>query len=188
MVSRMTVDKQCQWLDTGLRRRGVLILATFALAWAMAGSTGLTDATIGRVLFAVIAAVIVLVGVSALRPSRLPVSGRQRHLAGNWVQRFNWVVAVEAAGIAAAVVICLAAAAPRAIPAAVCLVVGAHFLPLASIFDQPQYRWTGMLLLLAASAGLFMTAAGLAEAAIATVGFGAATILCGTALHVLVRG
>lgn len=188
MICVMTLDPECQQLDTGIRRRGVLILATFALVWAMAGSTGPADAAEGRVLFAAVAALIVLVGARALRVGWLPASVRQRRLAEDWPRRFNRVVAAEAAGIAAAVGICLGVGASRALPVAICLVVGAHFLPLARTFDQPQYRWTGWLLLLVSAAGLLAIAAGHAAGAVTTVGFGAAIILCGTALHVLLRG
>lgn len=188
MMSIVNVDPECLQLDSGLRRRGVLILTTFALGWAMAGSTGPADPTVGRVLFAATAALVVLVGMRAVRVGWLPPISRQRQLVEDWLRRFSWIVAAEAVGIAAAVSICLAAGAMRALPAAVSLVVGAHFLPLARTFDQPQYRWTGWLLLLLAVAGLLTTTAGATDAGVTIVGFGSALILGGTALHVLVRG
>ena len=45
-----------------------------------------------------------------------------------------------------------------------------------------------MLLLGVAVAGLLVTAAGYAATANAIVGFGAAVVLCATALHVATRG
>jgi hypothetical protein len=184
----MTVDQECQQFDVGVRRRGVLILAGFAIIWAMAGSTGVTDPTTSRVLFAAAVALAVLVAVPALRSGRLPPSSQRRRLAEDWQRRYIRVGAAEAAGIAAAVAVCLGAGAPRALPAAACLVVGAHFLPLARIFDQPQYRWTAIGLLAVAAAGLLGISAGHALASIASVGFGAAVVLCATALHVATRG
>ncbi len=73
----------------------------------------------------------------------------------------------------------------QAVPAAVCLVVGTHFVPLARTFDQPQYRVTGYLLLLVSVVGLLATVWGASRRAITT---GAAIALLATALHVLVRG
>ena len=188
MMGGVSVDQERQQLDVGLRRRGVLILGTFALGWAMAGSTGPADATTGRVMFAVVAALIVVVTVGAARASWLPLSTRQRRLPQDWPRRYNRILALEIVGIAAVVGICLVVSATGAIPAAICLVVGAHFVPLARTFDQPQYRWTAGLLVLVAAAGMLLAATGHAGAAITTVGFGAALILCGTALHILLRG
>ena len=187
-MSGMTVEPECQQLDVGVRRRGVLIMAGFAIIWAMAGSTGVGDPTASRALFAAAVALAVLAAAPAVRSGWLPASSRRRRLAEDWQRQFNWVGAAEAVGIGIAVAICLSVGASRAIPIAACLVVGAHFLPLARIFDQPQFRWTGVMLLGVAVAGLLVTAAGYAATANAIVGFGVAVVLCVTALHVATRG
>ena len=184
----VTADPECQQLDLGVRRRGVLILAGFAIIWAMAGSTGVSDPTSSRILFGAAVALAVLVAVPALRSGWLPISARPRRLAEDWQRRYNRVAVAEAGGIGVAVAVCLGVGAPRALPVAICLVVGAHFLPLARIFDQPQYRWTAVALVAVATAGLVAVAAGHAATAIAIVGFGAAVALCVTALHVATRG
>lgn len=182
MMTAETLDPQCRELDSALRRRGVLVLTTFGVVWAMAGSTGPANPDTGRVLFAVVAALVALVGVGAVRWSG--TASRQRRLIEDWPRRFNQILAAEAIGIAAAIGVCFAVGESRAIPAAVCLVVGAHFVPLAGIFDQPQYRFTGAMLMLVAVAGLLLPGG----AALAVTGFGAALVLCATAGHVLIRG
>lgn len=181
-------DPDCQGLDVGVRRRGVLILAGFAIIWAMAGSTGVSDPTSSRALFAAAVALAVLAVVPALRPGWLPAASRQRRLADDWHRRYARVVVAEAAGIGVAAAVCLGVGAPSATPAAICLVVGVHFLPLAPVFDQPQYRWTAAGLVAVAAAGLVAITAADAATAIAIVGFGAAAVLCATALHVATRG
>ena len=75
------------------------------------------------------------------------------------------------------------------IPPVVCLIVGAHFFPLARLFDQPQYWWTGASLSIVAAAGFITLAAGAgAEVSRVVVGLGAAITLWGTSLHVARRG
>ncbi|PZS16567.1 MAG: hypothetical protein DLM57_10085 [Pseudonocardiales bacterium] len=188
MTSINTCDPDCQGLDVGVRRRGVLILAGFAIIWAMAGSTGVSDPTSGRALFAAAVALAVVAAVPALRSRWLPAASRQRRLAEDWQRRYARVGVAEAAGIGVAVAICLGAGAPNATPDAICLVVGVHFLPLAPIFDQPQYRLTAVGLVAVAAAGLVAITTADAATAIAIVGFGAAAVLCATALHVAMRG
>ncbi|AYN44064.1 hypothetical protein D9753_36035 [Streptomyces dangxiongensis] len=75
------------------------------------------------------------------------------------------------------------------VPAAVCLIVALHFLPLARSFAQPQYWWTGGLLMALALVTVLSLAGGMDAAnARALLGFGAAGILWATALHVARRG
>ncbi|MBU6536405.1 hypothetical protein HZS56_35915 [Streptomyces sp. A108] len=73
------------------------------------------------------------------------------------------------------------------VPAAVCLVVGAHFLPLARTFAQPQYWWTGGLLMALAPVGAVALGGDGANGRV-LLGFGAALVLWTTALHVARKG
>src|SRR5699024_12520005 len=74
------------------------------------------------------------------------------------------------------------------LPPVVCLIVGLHFLPLARLYDQPQYRWTAGLLILAAVIGLGAVLWGAeAETVLGGVGFAAAMTLWASAVHVAIR-
>ena len=71
-----------------------------------------------------------------------------------------------------AVALCLAVGELRVLPMATCLIVAVHFLPLARVFDQPQYRWTAVGLFAVSTSGLLLVPAGHAGPAAAVVGFG----------------
>jgi uncharacterized protein DUF7010 len=184
----MTPDLSSRESDTGVRRRGVLILAGFAIVWAMAGSTGVTDATTGRFLFAGAVMLAGLVTLPVLRRGSLPATARPRRLPPDWQRRYNRVGLAEAVAIGAALAVCLGLGAPHALPVVICLIVGVHFLPLARIFDQPPYRATAVGLTLVAAVGAVATATGHPDPAVAVVGFGAFAVLFVTALHLAVRG
>jgi hypothetical protein len=71
----------------------------------------------------------------------------------------------------------------RLIPAVICLIVGAHFFPLAHVFDQPQFGWTGTALCLVGAVGLVLVPAVGGEAARAVVGLSAAVTLWVASLY-----
>lgn len=123
----------------------------------------------------------------ALRPGGLRPAVRERRLPDGWADRLSRVLLAELLGLLAAVGPRLATGHPGLRPAAACLVVGAHFLPLAQVFDQWQYRWTGLALLATAAIGLALVASGHSDAGVAVVGFGAALILIATAAHLISR-
>ena len=68
------------------------------------------------------------------------------------------------------------------IPAAVCAIVGVHFFPLARIFDESLYAWTGALLCAVSVGGMIGLAVVDGQASRAVVGLGAAAVLWATAL------
>ena len=76
---------------------------------------------------------------------------------------------------------------PEAIPPLVALIVAAHFLPLARLFDQPEYRWTAAGLGVAGVAGLITLFAGGPESARAITGLMAAATLWATSFVVALR-
>ncbi|MGP4090213.1 hypothetical protein [Streptomyces sp. KR55] len=72
--------------------------------------------------------------------------------------------------------------APELIPGLVAVVVGVHFLPLATLFRQPRFHLTGALMIAVGAAGCGLDSAdGPAGSAQLTVDIGAALILWGTA-------
>ena len=186
----MTVDTAHQDLNRRGRQRGALILALFALLWAVAGASGMTSsgaaATVVRVAAVVMTAVAVLL---AVRSGSSSTAQRPRQLPAGWYRRVGLVNVAQAVASVLAVAILIAAGAPMLIPPVVCLIVGAHFFPLARLFDQPQYWWTGASLSIVAAAGFITLAAGAgAEVSRVVVGLGAAITLWGTSLHVARRG
>lgn len=161
------------------RAGGGFVLTIFGGVWWLAGSGGVPDPVRGVVLAVGAVAVLALVAAwarvrrsspeSPLHGSASPAIGRQ----------FSLVNVGQLLGIVAAVVAAQAVGHPEAIPALVCLVVGAHFLPLARLFGVPRYTGVGFALialgvatllavpLLDLPAGAWLTAPG----------FGAALIL-----------
>lgn len=111
------------------------------------------------------------------------------NIPANWARGVGMVNATEAAAVAAVIAEAAGTGHPRVIPAAVALVVGLRFFPLARLYDQRQYRWTGALLSAVAAAGLALTATGLpGEALRLVVGPGCALVLWATAYHLALRG
>ncbi|GAB3530594.1 hypothetical protein [Arthrobacter monumenti] len=186
MVS-ITVDTAAQEQSRIMRRRGAVILAMFAVLWAAVGASGLTTGPAGVVRIAAIvpSAAIVLL---AHRPGSAEMPERKRYQPQGWYRHVGIVNLVQAAAIAVTVLGFIAADVPQLVPPVVCLIVGLHFLPLARLFDQPQYRWTGVGLLGASVAGLLILAGGPgAEASRIVVGFAAASTLWATSFRLAMR-
>lgn len=186
----MTVDTADAVVGRKLRRRGALILALFALVWAAAGASGVASAGGASTLVGAVAVALTAVAVVyAVRSGAPGVVQRPRRLPDQWYRRVGRVNLAQFAGIVVAVAVLAWAGAPAFVPPVVCLIVGAHFFPLARLFDQPQYRWTGAGLTVVAAAGLVGLATGASmEAARAVVGIGAALALWATSVHVARRG
>jgi hypothetical protein len=169
--------------------QAALVMTTFGLGWALLGVAGLPVGTAARVGLALVAAVVAAaVAATCLRlqkvhprpPRRAPATG---------LRDFVWVNVAQVVVILVAVPLLTVAGAPALIAPVTCLVVGAHFFPLARIFGQPQYWWTGTLLLGVAAAGAASAFAGSTTPAVfVTVGFPAAAVLWATALHLSARG
>ncbi|TXS57555.1 hypothetical protein [Streptomyces sp. t39] len=160
-------------------RSGVGFLALFGAGWWFLGigGFGATAGVIGAVAGCAVAAALMyaawrLLPVSAGGP--LPPAKRRRFAQVNGVQ---WLlIAVVAVG-------CGRAGAPELIPPLIALVVGLHFVPLASAFDQPRLRLPAALLCLVGAAGLVLAlTGGSAEGVRAVVGLGSAVSLWVTAV------
>ncbi|MEU6891576.1 hypothetical protein ABZ934_07205 [Streptomyces sp. NPDC046557] len=188
----MTLDAvdtaECEALTRNLRRRGAIVLAFFALVWAFAGGSGIASMPVS-VTVGVVAVVLTAVAVvSAFRGAAGPVV-RQVRLPEKWNRGVGLVNVAEVVAIFAVVAASNAAGRPELIPPGICLVVGLHFLPLARLFDQWQYKWTAWLLTAVSVAGFAVAATGAAgETVRIVVGLGAAVVLLGSSLHVAVRG
>ncbi|MGI5426531.1 DUF7010 family protein [Streptomyces sp. CA-179760] len=183
-------DAECLALTRTLRRRGTLVLAVFALVWAVAAASGAGSATdpaplgieVGGVLLTVVALCL------GYRKGAAP-SPRTVSLPANWTRGVGIVNTIELVAVFAVIAVSNAAGRPEVIPAGIALVVGLHFFPLARLYDQWQYRWTAALLSAVAVAGLVLVAAGFAgETVRIVVGLGSAVVLWGSAYHVAVRG
>ena len=170
-------------IDRRLRRRGAIITSFFALYWAI-GVPGLASAAAQLTLLAVSLVMTVVTVIHGIRASSTPTTTRPRMLRPDWKLRFYAVGLVQSFVIVVVIVALLSAELLGVIPAAISLVVGIHFLPLARIFGQPEYRWTGICLCVVGAAGLLTLA--LTDEVIArnTVGIGAATVLWATSLAV----
>lgn len=177
-------DVASEGLSRSLRRNGALILAVAGLAWVSFGTSGMTASTTGRVVTAAVAVGVTLAAIAlAVRSSSLPAP--QRRLPADWLRHAGLVNLGQLAAIAVAVATLMVAGVPALVPAVVCLIVGLHFLPLARLYGQWQYRWTGVLLCLTAVAGITIYLGGSGGAlGQSVVGIGAAVILWGTSLHV----
>lgn len=183
----MTLNAAQQELSRSLRQRGALILALFSLLWAAVGASGLpsTAAWVVR-----IAAVLISAGALMLtfRPGGAETPERARQQPEGWHRRVGVVNLVQFVAIALAVVALLAVGAPQLVPPAVCMIVGVHFFPLALLFDQPQYRWTGAGLCLAAGAGLAIVSIGPGqETSRVVIGLVAAGTLWATSVRLALR-
>jgi len=174
-------------LSRSLWRRGVAILAFFGAAWGMVGASGLPTVPAWGLR---IAAVLLAVGalVAAGRPAPAGHVLRERHLPAGWRRTVGLVNGGQFVGIALVVAVFLALGHPELVPPVVCLVVGAHFFPLARLFDQPQYTWTAAGLCVVAGAGLLVLLAGPGAApSRVVIGVGAAVVLLGTGWHLALR-
>lgn len=152
-------------------RRGALMLTGFAFAWTAAGASALPWAVLGWAVIAGAAATALLVGRAALRTNPGGADPPP-----DVMRRFGAVNIAQAVAIAAVVATFIAAGTEAFIPAAVCLIVGLHFIPLAPAFRQSLYRRLAAELGLIAVVG-FVVALIEPAAALPVVGLGAASAL-----------
>ena len=169
-------------VPAGLRRAGALITGLFGLPWALTASGSLQPEPATAVRLAAFAITALAVGVALVPPAT--GQDRVRRVPADWRRRFNRVGMAQAAAIIATVAALVLGGRPTLVPAAVCLVVGLHFVPLTSLFDQPQFRWTAAGLCLVAALAGSLHLWGRSTAAIVVAGCGAAVVLWATSLHV----
>ncbi|MFF7011131.1 hypothetical protein ACFY9Y_15590 [Streptomyces fimicarius] len=160
-------------------KSGVGFFALFGLGWWLLA----TSAFGGTVrLVAVGAGCAVTVGLMLAARRFLPASAGGPFPADRR-RRFNRINGLQWLLIVAIAVVCSRAGAPVLVPPLVALVVGAHFLPLAAVFEQPRLRVPAALLGAAGSAGLAVWLVGGPDSAVRlTVGLLSALCLWGLAL------
>ncbi|MFJ4838149.1 hypothetical protein [Streptomyces sp. NPDC088746] len=179
---------ECVALTRTLRRRGTVVLSVFAVVWAFAGASGLASSgaalAVEIMAVPVTAAALLLVYRKGAAPSPRLVS-----LPANWARSVGIVNVVELAAIFAVIAASNATGHPAFVPPAIALVVGLHFVPLARLYDQWQYKGTAALLTGVAVLGFVLIAAGLSDGSVrAVVGLGSAVTLWASAYHLAVRG
>ncbi len=170
-----------------MRRRGALILPLFALVWAAAGVSGIADARLALTAGLVVVAFAAMAIVLALRGGRTSEMARPLDMPEDWNRQLTRVNVFQAVGIGLSIVVLVVVGRPEVIPAVVCLIVGMHFLPLARIFGQEQYTWTGTALFAVSTAGFAALSFADGPTSRAVVGLGAAASLLVTALQLAAR-
>ncbi|MDQ1507561.1 MAG: hypothetical protein QOD57_5288 [Actinomycetota bacterium] len=172
------------------RAVGVIVGAVMGLTWVGVARDGLSSVAASLVLVAGVAVCAMLI-VGALRLRRAaaagglaaptpPGAGREK------VQRRFWLVTLgEGAAIAATVSVLGRSGRSEWIPAAICAVVGLHFIPLARLFDVPLYYATAAGLCLVAAITMILGATGAAALWRPLPGLGAALTLWATSLGLL---
>jgi len=181
------MDAECRRLGRTLQWRGTVVLAVFALVWAAAGASSITSGpavAVIRITAATLTLTAIGLAVRVARGTQRPQ--RPRSLPDGWNRRIGLVNIVQLVVIGATVVALVRADASAYLPAAVCLIVGIHFFPLARYYDQAQYSWLGVGLCLVSVAGFVSLTVAAAQSR-TIVGFGAAAVLWGTALHVAIK-
>ncbi|WP_230159937.1 hypothetical protein [Peribacillus sp. Bi96] len=172
---------------------GVIFMAFFGTLWAGIGVMGLQGWGFPYVELAAIFVGIIMVigGISLIHASQkmsnqVSENGARRlKRIGFW---FNMVFIAEALLIGAAIAICNMIDQTDLIPGVIAIIVGIHFLPLASLFQIRIYYATGVLLCLLALVTLFIVPATVMFgehqiiAPLSILGFGCALILWTTGL------
>jgi hypothetical protein len=170
-------------LDTSTHRRaGAVIMSGFALLWALAGSTGLPT---GGVLVSIVA-----VGITALVAVAAVFHRGPGEYVGpvveDWRRRYNRLGLLELLAVVAVVAAGVLSGRPGLIPAAVCVVVAVHFVPLAGVFGVPSFLRVAWVLGVVGLVGLAVSWND-PDAGRAVVGLGAAATLWWAALPPLSR-
>jgi hypothetical protein len=168
------------------RATGVLFLSGFGVLWLLLGFAArewLSPLTVAAVLVglgALVAGAVALRRRAAvLPPSTLGPEERRR--IG---RTFGLVNAVQWAAIIAVAVVLGRLHLDAYIPAAVTVVVGVHFFPLARLFRFPQHHVTGAALVAWGVVCLLFIPRDVLQS---TTGFGTGLILCAASVVTLVR-
>lgn len=163
----------------GTERIGAIACWGFGVAWAIWGLTGIS----GRVALVIAVVVsIVLAAATAAVAFRASESPAKRRLPADWKRRYHLLVLAQFVTIFLASLTLGRMGYPEAIPVAICLIVGIHFVPLAGIFDIEPYRGTAIALCAVAVTGGGLLAVTGAAAVRAVVGLGAAIVLWASAV------
>lgn len=176
---------------------GALILTFFGALWALLTLSALmSQPRMFLIIIVVIvtamlsyAAIMILRAAQQLPQSVSPDARAQGITLFKW---FPLIVVIEFVAIALASRLLIQANRDELIPLIIALIVGIHFLPLATIFHVPAYYLTGTIMIMLAGGALialfFNVTLGGIYAWSVVVGLGNAVILWLTALYLLSVG
>ncbi|MFE4704329.1 DUF7010 family protein [Peribacillus simplex] len=177
---------------------GVIFMAVFGTLWAGTGIMGLQGWGFPYVELAAIFVGIIMVieGISLIHASQ-KMSNQVSENGARHLKRigflFNMVFIAEAVLIGIAIAVCNLINQTDLIPGIIAIIVGIHFLPLASLFQVKVYYSTGVLLCLLALITLLivpdtvMFGEHQILAPLSLLGFGCALILWSTGLTLWLR-
>ncbi|WHY96566.1 DUF7010 family protein [Peribacillus simplex] len=177
---------------------GVIFMAVFGTLWAGTGIMGLKGWGVPYVEIAAIFVGIIMVieGISLIHASQ-KMSNQVSENGARRLKRigflFNMVFIAEGLLIGIAIAICNLINQTDLIPGIIAIIVGIHFLPLASLFQIKVYYATGVLLCLLALITLLivpdtvMFGEHQILAPLSLLGFGCALILWSTGLTLWLR-
>lgn len=177
---------------------GIIFMAVFGTLWAGTGIMGLQGWGFPYVELAAIFVGIIMVieGISLIHASQ-KMSNQVSENGARRLKRigflFNMVFIAEAVLIGIAIAVCNLINQTDLIPGVIAIIVGIHFLPLASLFQIKVYYATGVLLCLLALITLLivpdtvMFGEHQILAPLSLLGFGCALILWSTGLTLWLR-
>ncbi len=164
-------------------------MALFGVVWAAAGAGALGGATrVILLLLSVALAAALCIGAMRLRggardlprndSTRAPAQRRRLD------RRFNLVFGLQSVAIALSVVLLVRYGLGAFVPAAVALIAGIHFFPLAELFKVRAYHASGAALCVLALVAFFLAP----PVRLPVVGLGCAVILFATGAYILSLG
>lgn len=178
---------------------GVFFMSIFGTLWAFTGILGLQGWGVPLLLVTAVSIGIALFigGVSLTRASRQlsnQVSKKDIMREKRTRLWFNIIFAAEGLAIVIAIAVCNATRHTELIPIIIAIIVGVHFLPMATLFRVRLYYFTGALLCLIAIITLLFVPSEVTigelqiNVFMSVVGFGSAIILWGTGIGIWLMG
>lgn len=178
---------------------GVIFMAFFGTLWAGIGIRGMQgwEFPVLITLSLLIGVVLFISAIALIKNSRQLTNEVIKKDGARWRKKNRWfgiIFSLEGLFIAIAAFICVATNHLNLFVPVMALIVGAHFFPLASLFQVPIYYITGTLLCLLATIVMltFPVKIIVSDHQImawwVSVGFGSALILWGTGVIVCLRG
>ncbi|AXI28674.1 hypothetical protein H7K20_27700 [Priestia aryabhattai] len=178
---------------------GVIFMAFFGTLWAGIGIRGMQgwEFPVLITLSLLIGVVLFISAIALIKNSRQLTNEVIKKDGARWKKKNRWfgiIFSLQGLFIAIAAFICVSTNHLNLFVPVMALIVGAHFFPLASLFQVPIYYITGTLLCLLATIVMltFPVKIIVSDHQIMTwwvsVGFGSALILWGTGVIVCLRG
>ncbi|MEB2268194.1 hypothetical protein LAV77_25670 [Priestia megaterium] len=178
---------------------GVIFMAFFGTLWAGIGIRGMQgwEFPVLITLSLLIGVVLFISAIALIKNSRQLTNEVIKKDGARWRKKNRWfgiIFSLEGLFIAISAFICVSTNHLNLFVPVMALIVGAHFFPLASLFQVPIYYITGTLLCLLATIVMltFPVKIIVSDHQImawwVSIGFGSALILWGTGVIVCLRG